>query len=286
MTAHLAPADPPPRHRPPHRPSPRPRAAAPTRADGDPGTLVRLLTGLLIALVALGAAACSSAGSQPAPDAAPTTAIETTVPETAGPDATTGPARVVRPDGTVRPVAAPGSDEVVAELAPTTELGSDRALLVVGEQDGWLEVLLPVRPNGTTGWLPVDGLEVRQVDLALEVDLAGRTLTLTEGDQVVLTSPVAVGAAGTPTPTGRFAVTDKLATPDPGSAYGPFAIGLSGHSDVLTEFAGGDGQIGIHGTDDPSSIGLAVSHGCVRVPNDVIATLSEVLPLGTPVTVR
>ena len=293
MTTHRTPTDPPTRSVPdaPQRRPARQRATAPTRADGDPGTVVRLLTGLLLGIIALGAAACGTADGQPAPEASPTTTAEVTTPEATTPEATapeapTGPARVVRPEGTVRPVAAPGSDAVVAELAPTTELGSDRALLVVGEQDGWLEVLVPVRPNGTTGWLPADGLEVRQVDLAVEVDLTQRTLTLTEGDTVVLTSPVAVGAEGTPTPTGRFAVTDKLATPEPSSAYGPFAIGLSGHSDVLTEFAGGDGQIGIHGTDDPSSIGQAVSHGCVRVPNDVITTLSEVLPLGTPVTVR
>ena len=110
-------------------------------------------------------------------------------------------------------------------------------------------------------------------------------LTLTDGGQTVLTTPVAIGAPDTPTPTGRFSVTDKLQTPNPNGAYGPFAFGLSGRSEVLTEFAGGDGQIGIHGTNDPSSIGKDVSHGCVRVPNDVIEQLNELLPLGTPVVV-
>ena len=61
-----------------------------------------------------------------------------------------------------------------------------------------------------------------------------------------------------------------------------FAIGLSGHSDVLTDFAGGDGQIAIHGTDNPGDIGQAISHGCVRITNDAIMRLST-LPLGTPV---
>ncbi len=108
---------------------------------------------------------------------------------------------------------------------------------------------------------------------------------LSVGDAVVLETPVAVGAPDAPTPTGTFAVIDRLQSPDPASPYGPFALGLSAHSDTFSEFAGGDGQIGIHGTDDPSSIGQAVSHGCVRVPNDVVARLAELLPLGTPVIV-
>ena len=252
----------------------------------------------LLVLLALAGGACAGASEAtdhaaqapaPAPAAAPAPTPEPTVP----PDATAASAAdlVARPAAVVRPVDRPGGEAVVAELAPTTELGSARALLVVGEQvldggDRWLEVLLPVRPNGTTGWLPAAGIELRSVDLAVEVDLTARTLTLTDGGEVVLTTAVAVGAADTPTPTGTFSLTDTLATPEPGSPYGPFALGLSGHSDVLTEFAGGDGQIGIHGTDDPGSIGQAVSHGCVRVPNDVIATLSGLLPLGTPVTVR
>ena len=79
--------------------------------------------------------------------------------------------------------------------------------------------------------------------------------------------------------------TDDDATDD-GGAYGPFAIGLSAHSDTLTEFAGGDGAIGIHGTNDPASIGNPVSHGCVRVPNDVAVQLAQMLAPGTPVTIH
>ena len=94
-----------------------------------------------------------------------------------------------------------------------------------------------------------------------------------------------MGAADAPTPTGAFYVIDKLATGDPDDTYGPFAFGLSAHSDVLTDFAGGDGQVGIHGTNDPGSIGEAVSHGCIRVPNDVAVVLEERLHLGTPVTI-
>ena len=86
-----------------------------------------------------------------------------------------------------------------------------------------------------------------------------------------------------PTPTGTFYFTDPVDLhSQPNTAYGVFAYGLSGHSDVLTEFGGGDGQIAIHGTNDPSGIGHDVSHGCVRVLNEVIEQVSK-LPLGTPV---
>jgi lipoprotein-anchoring transpeptidase ErfK/SrfK len=79
-------------------------------------------------------------------------------------------------------------------------------------------------------------------------------------------------------------VTDRVRTTDPNGAYGSFALGLSAHSDTLSEFGSGDGQIGIHGTNEPASLGKAVSHGCVRVPDSMAARLPEV-PLGTPVVI-
>lgn len=129
-------------------------------------------------------------------------------------------------------------------------------------------------------------MELQTVDNEVEVDLGSRTLTLRSGDDVVLETAVAIGAPDAPTPTGRFFVTDLLETGDPSHDYGPYAIGLSGYSNVLSEFAGGDGQIGIHGTNAPASIGEAVSHGCVRVSNDVITTLATTVPVGTPVTIH
>ncbi len=174
---------------------------------------------------------------------------------------------------------------VIAELPATTEFGSPRALLVTERRPGWVRVQLPVRPNGSAGWVPEGAVELVAGTHRVEVDVATRRLTVFAGDAVVLETAVAVGAPDAPTPTGTFAVIDRLQSPDPASPYGPFALGLSAHSDTISEFAGGDGQIGIHGTDDPASIGQAVSHGCVRVPNDVVARLAELLPLGTPVTV-
>lgn len=181
--------------------------------------------------------------------------------------------------------AAPGDPEPADMLAAQTEFGSPRALLVVGEDGEWLQVALPERPNGSTGWIRRDDVELRTVDESISIDTAARTLTLLDAGEPVLTTDIAVGSPGNPTPAGSFYVVDKLDTGDPAGPYGRFALGLSAHSETLTEFAGGDGQVGIHGTNDPSSIGQAVSHGCVRVPPEVAEQLAAVVNLGTPVVV-
>jgi lipoprotein-anchoring transpeptidase ErfK/SrfK len=178
-----------------------------------------------------------------------------------------------------------GDATPVAELPGTTEFGTVRVVLVVKERGKWLKVRLPDRPNGSVGWIREDSVEVRTVTDAVDIDLEARTLRWAQDGSVVLETPIAIGAPDTPTPTGRFYVTDLLDTPDGGS-YGPFAAGVAAHSDRLSEFGSGDGQIGLHGTADPSSIGRAVSHGCVRMPNDVITQLATSVPLGTPVTIR
>ena len=94
-----------------------------------------------------------------------------------------------------------------------------------------------------------------------------------------------MGAPDTPTPTGRFYLYVLLESPDPTGPYGPYAYGLSSHSDALATFDGGDAEIGIHGNADASVLGSSVSHGCVRMDNDAITNLSKVLPLGTPVDI-
>ncbi len=178
-----------------------------------------------------------------------------------------------------------GDDEPVGVLQGTTEFGTIRVLLVVKQRGDWLKVRLPDRPNGTVGWIRAADVELRTVTDSITVDLDERVLRWTRAGDVVLEAPIAVGAPDTPTPTGRFYVTDLLDTPD-GGAYGPYAAGVAAHSDRLSEFGSGDGQIGLHGTADPGSIGQAVSHGCVRVANDVITRIVTSVPLGTPVTIR
>jgi lipoprotein-anchoring transpeptidase ErfK/SrfK len=176
------------------------------------------------------------------------------------------------------------SARVVSELSETTRLGSPRVLLVRSVRTGWVQVDLPVRPNGGQGWVPADQVRVEDVHARITVSLSERKLTLTLPGQESMTATVAVGSDRYPTPTGRFYVIDRVRPDDSSGPYGAFALGLSGYSDTLSEFGSGDGQIGIHGTNEPSSMGKAVSHGCIRVP-DSLATRLQAVPLGTPVTI-
>jgi lipoprotein-anchoring transpeptidase ErfK/SrfK len=150
----------------------------------------------------------------------------------------------------------------------------------------WYQVLLPHRPNGWTGWVRGDQVSLRPLDDRVVVDLGARRLTLLHRGQVAGHWPVGVGKPGTPTPTGEFFITVKLHPPQISRVYGAWALGLSGYSNVLDQFGTGDGQIALHGTANPDNLGRAVSHGCVRVDNQVITSLARRLPLGTPVEVR
>jgi lipoprotein-anchoring transpeptidase ErfK/SrfK len=169
-------------------------------------------------------------------------------------------------------------------LSEQTPLGDTRVFLVVGASGDRLEVLLPIRPNDSVGWVPTSSVTTDQVAAWVSVDLASHMLKAGNEGGEFLREPVATGTGGTPTPTGIYYVTDLL-RPVGQPAYGPFAFALSAHSDVLYNFAGGDGTVGIHGTNAPGLLGSAVSHGCVRVSNAGITTLAHELPLGTPVVI-
>lgn len=151
--------------------------------------------------------------------------------------------------------------------------------------DEWVEVLLPVRPNGSLGWLHASDVTILRNPFHIMVSLSAHTITVTNATTVIYTGPVAVGAPETPTPTGRYYLYVLLESPDPSGPYGPFAYGLSSHSDALATFSGGDAEIGIHGNADASVLGSSVSHGCIRMDNGAITELSKQLPLGTPVEI-
>jgi lipoprotein-anchoring transpeptidase ErfK/SrfK len=151
--------------------------------------------------------------------------------------------------------------------------------------DGWVEVLLPVRPNGSLGWVHTSDVTLAQNPYRVAVSLGAHTITVTNAHAVLYSGAVAVGAPDTPTPTGSYYLYVLLQAPDSSGPYGPFAYGLSSHSDALESFAGGDAEIGIHGNDDASALGSSVSHGCIRMDNAAITDLATKLPLGTPVDV-
>jgi len=179
-----------------------------------------------------------------------------------------------------------GPEQLVLNRAD--EISGDVVLLALEVGDAWLHVQLPVRPNGTTGYVRARDVRLSTHAFAMEIALGDHELVVTEAGEEVLRSPVGVGTTDRPTPGGDYYVKELLQPPDPNGVYGPYAYGLSGYSTVLTEFAGGEGVIGVHGTNEPDLVGTDVSAGCIRLPNDQIIALVESigLPLGTPVTIR
>lgn len=161
-------------------------------------------------------------------------------------------------------------------------------MLVVEDQGEWLKVLLPVRPNGSSGWIRRRDVDIATHDFRILVELSAYRITVWKGNEVLVQAPVGVGAAGrTPTAVGLFYTTELFeVVPAQRKAYGPYAFALSGFSEVLYSFGGGTGVLGIHGTSDNSSLGRDVSNGCIRMSNDVITKLAETLPLGVPVEIR
>jgi lipoprotein-anchoring transpeptidase ErfK/SrfK len=189
--------------------------------------------------------------------------------------------------GAPTPYSARAGGATIGNLAATNPFGTPEVLAVLGEpgSSGWLHVELPVRPNGSTGWIRSSGVSITETFYRVEVSLTARTVTVFDAGRTVLTTRAAVGAPNTPTPPGDTYLWELVRPDDPDGAYGPYIFGLGWFSDAYSVFNGGDAQIGIHGNDEPWSIGYAESHGCVRVPNGVITDLAGLLPLGTPVTI-
>ncbi len=149
----------------------------------------------------------------------------------------------------------------------------------------WYRVLLAMRPNGRTGWVRAAAVSARTLHLRIVVDLSLRRVTLYRGTKPILVTTAAIGSPSTPTPTGRYYVNQKLVAPDPLGPFGPAAIGISAFSPVLQHWTQG-GPIAIHGTNQADLLGSAVSHGCIRVSNDVVMRLWDLVPTGTPVVIR
>lgn len=160
-------------------------------------------------------------------------------------------------------------------------------LLETFDSTDFHHVLLPVRPNGTFGWVDAADVALTRHNYRLKIELDAYRLTLFDHEKEAFATEIGVARNNTPTPQGIYYTTELLKPTELNSAYGTYAYGLSGYSDVFTEFAGGPGQLGLHGTNDPATIGTNVSHGCIRLRNDDITKLVEVigLPVGVPVEV-
>lgn len=180
------------------------------------------------------------------------------------------------------------SHSVVLKRDDITAGGSPLVFRVITMlRSGWLQVMLPVRPNGSTGWIRDDNVELVTSSYSIVVSLSHRTLTIYDNGNEVDSFPVAVGKVSTQTPVGDFYLVDKV-KPPAGSIYGTYVMDLSAHSTDLQSFDGGDARIGIHGTDQPGLIGQDVSHGCIRMNDaDVTKVVEKYGPLnGTPVLIQ
>jgi L,D-transpeptidase catalytic domain len=148
----------------------------------------------------------------------------------------------------------------------------------------WTLVQLPGRPNGRCGWVPSNALgEMHMTREYLRVDRERLTATLYRDARVIWSAPVGVGSPADPTPTGLFYVTEKL-TAIGGPFYGPYALGTSAYAPTLSEWPGG-GEVGIHGTDEPTLIPGRPSHGCVRLRNADMSRLWPLISVGTPIEI-
>lgn len=182
----------------------------------------------------------------------------------------------------------------VGRLHFLTEDGQAELYLVLGDvkrsasgpgAGAWLDIRVPRRPNGVTGWVPREALGTLHVVFGhLLIDRERLRATLFNGHgRPIWSAPIGVGRPSLPTPAGRFYVREKLrAVGDP--LYGRFAIGTSAYAEKLTEWPGG-GVVGIHGTDEPQLIPGRPSHGCIRLRNADMSRLWKLLALGTPITI-
>lgn len=179
--------------------------------------------------------------------------------------------------------ASPGG-RIVARIGRRTEFGSRRVVAMTGRRDGWLRVIATER-RGRQAWLRASAARLRSTNVWIRVDRSRRRLTLRRGDRVLRRFPVAVGRPDTPTPLGRYAVTDRLRSQRPDSPYGCCAVALSGHqTELLPGWPGGD-RLAIHGTPNPETVGRPSSLGCMRARAGDIRALMRTVPLGAVVVV-
>jgi len=178
---------------------------------------------------------------------------------------------------------------LVASTHMRTEDGFPEVYLALrswGDREGhsWVEVRIPMRPNGRTGWVRHSALgPLYRVRTVLIVDRQALRSTLYRRGRPVWSAPVGIGKPGTPTPAGRFWIREKFRTHASEGLYGPVAFGTSDYS-VLSDWPGG-GVIGIHGTNEPSLLPGRPSHGCIRLRNAAARRLWRLMPVGTPLLV-
>lgn len=200
--------------------------------------------------------------------------------------ALTGPFWVAAAVGSPINVYRSPNGELQEQLPAHNEARTTTIMLVKHRfDDGWLEAYMPTRPNEHTGFIRGSDVSLSTVDTQIKVELNYHRLTAWAGDRMVAQYPVVIGKASTPTPRGLYYLAMLLRTPNPGGAYGPYVFGLSAHSTVYESFGGGDGMVGVHGTNQPGLMGRSASNGCIRLTNAAITSLISSMPVGTPIAI-
>jgi lipoprotein-anchoring transpeptidase ErfK/SrfK len=194
----------------------------------------------------------------------------------------------VRAGRTVALHSKPGGP-VIARVPSTTQFGSPTTLAVAATRGDWAGMTSTNLPNGTLGWVKRrrrDDVSTTSTHVSLRVDLSRRRLELRDGRKLLRAVSVGVGLPGSPTPTGRFSVTDKIAGSTYGSFYGCCILALSGHQGHTPPGWQGGDRLAIHGTDNPGSIGVPSSAGCLHADAEDLRVLMRRVPLGTPVFIH
>ena len=188
----------------------------------------------------------------------------------------------------------PGGGSVMRRLATHSRWsrGPNRLLVLESAYDRWyrlwLRVALPGRPNGVSGWVDADHVQLRSTPWRIMVNTSARVASVYRSGRLVRRFGVVVGAPGTSTPEGQFAVAERQATGRPDGFTGPWVLALTARSSTLENYAGGPGVTALHGRGGASlgdPLGTARSHGCVRIDNTVIRWLASIAGPGTPVRI-
>ncbi len=165
-----------------------------------------------------------------------------------------------------------------------TPSGNARVFIVTEHRDEWVRIMLPTRPNSMLGWARADDMELAQHRWHVQISVSERMLRVWDGDRLELETLVVVGKDSSPTPLGRFYVNERVPQA-PGSFYGPWIFSTNGFSDSLERFTGEVPIFALHGGGYPSTIGSAISNGCIRIPDELVEHMATLLPVGTPVDV-
>ncbi|NYH80409.1 lipoprotein-anchoring transpeptidase ErfK/SrfK [Actinopolyspora biskrensis] len=275
------------------------RIGFPGSVSGGPSPVRRLVAIPAVLLVLL-LGGCSDTSSEPVSvDAAAPSTAPPAVDLSALPDATTFG---TTPDAPSDPAPRKGTDGVVLRVEqdtavydsvrgkaiarlPADQFKSPTWVPIVAERGDWARVLLPSRPNGSTGWVRSESDKVHKARSrhVVNVDVDARRLVVLENGREIGSWEVGVGKEASPTPKGRTFILASIR--ETVNDYSPIVLPLGTHSETFTTYGGGPGTVALHGWPDPSVFGSASSDGCVRVPADALSLLRS-LPLGTLVRLR